>query len=173
MCARSVALLRVAVCSGRSEALLFCFTLCFCRGCVHQVRCKVCWLVVRSPDDVMRYRCLCYDFWQHALVIVQRLPLQAAPHRGLGCWQVLPAAEVCGEDSYLPFTTYEEARSSVLTCMHSPWQHWKENVHIPRKCLLFSFDDASPTRVDEMLFSKAWCEWCLTHSQCQMTSDIV
>jgi len=113
----------------------------------------------------MRYRCLCYDFWQHALVIVQRLPLQAAPHRGLGCWQVLPAAEVCGEDSYLPFTTYEEARSSFLICMHSPWQHWKENVHIPRKCLfLFSFDNASPTRVDEMLFSKAWCEWCLTHT---------
>lgn len=34
-------------------------------------------------------------------------------------------------------------------------------VHIPRKCLLFSFDDASSTRVDEMLFSKAWC---LTHT---------
>ena len=49
-----------------------------------------------------------------------RLPYQAAPHWGLGCWQVLPAAEVCGEDSYLPFTTYEEARSSVLICMHSP-----------------------------------------------------
>jgi len=48
MCARSVALHPRSRLLGAFGGTTICFTLCFCRGCAHQVRCRVCWLVGRT-----------------------------------------------------------------------------------------------------------------------------